>query len=84
MFRQFKEKNKNVNIEYFGTNLFFWALFYILSTFLQDFQIFFILHCCRGLVAYEQLLEYKNWGFLDSWLYYRSNEYKLLIFYEAQ
>jgi hypothetical protein len=37
------------------------------------FSDFFILHCCRGLVAYEQLLEYKKIGLVDSWLYYRSN-----------
>ena len=73
-------KTNYVNIEYFGTNLHFWALIYILSTILPDFQIFFILHCCWGIVAYEQLSDYKNWVLMDSWLYYRSNEYKLLIF----
>jgi hypothetical protein len=33
-------EKKHVNIEYFGTNLHFLALFYILSTILPDFQIF--------------------------------------------
>jgi hypothetical protein len=30
------------------------------------FSIFFILHCSLGLVAYEQLLEYKSWDLVDS------------------
>jgi hypothetical protein len=68
----------------------FWDELTFLSPFLHPFDNFawfsdfFILHCCWGLVAYEQLLEYKIWGLVDSWLYYRSNEYKLLIFYEVQ
>jgi hypothetical protein len=34
-------EKKHVHIEYFGTNLHLWALFYILSTILPDFGLIF-------------------------------------------
>ena len=69
-------EKKHVSIEYFGMNLHFLAFFLHPSNNFYVFSIFIILYT----VAYEQLLEYKNWDLVYSLFYYHSNEYKLLIF----